>query len=57
MDLGFKISYHALDGYVSKAYVDEEPIGDYHHGVNKHTDDPVCVYWTGTDWIEVDPEK
>lgn len=57
MSLSFKISYQTLDGYESKAYVDEEPQGDYHYGVNKHTDEAVVVYWTGTDWIEVDPEK
>lgn len=48
-----KISYLALDGYHSKAYTGDAPIGDAWPATDKYTDDPITVRWTGTEWQEV----
>ena len=50
-----KVEYVAIEGYKSKAYVSgPNPDGTW-DGENKHTDDPVSVYWDDAlnEWVEV----
>jgi hypothetical protein len=50
-----KVEYHTLGGFRSTAYLDGYQ-GEYRTGTNKHTDEPVTVYWTGAAWIEIEEE-
>jgi hypothetical protein len=51
-----KIRYRSLQGFDTTAYVDDEPHPEFqtHSGTNKHTDEPVTVFWNGTYWEEVE---
>ena len=46
-----KIDYRMTNNFVSTAYIDFEFEGRA-VGSNKHTDEPVWVYWNGDEWIE-----
>lgn len=51
-----KVRYRTSGGAHSTAYTDGR-VGHSmdHHGVDKHTDLPVVVRWTGREWVEVVP--
>ena len=49
-----KVGYRDVDGYEQTAYLDEPEVArDIYRGVHKHTDEPVTVRWTGTEWVEM----
>lgn len=56
MSDAFKVGYIRLDGHRGTAYLDTQD-GEFWLGTNKHTDEPVKVYWNDDDevrdWCEV----
>jgi hypothetical protein len=56
-----KVEVHALKGYRSTAYLDDEPRADGSYtGDWKYTDEPLAARWAGDHWAEVPdtaPEK
>ncbi len=51
-----KIEYVLPSGHTSTAYVDKEREDqDICRGVDKHTDEPLVVRWTGEKWIQLPP--
>jgi hypothetical protein len=53
-----KVGYHlaSAPGYTSTAYLSDEPdIHGRYSGFDKHTDEPVTVYWDedGQEWTEI----
>jgi hypothetical protein len=49
-----KIGYTTTDGRESKAYVSEPDVYGFATGTNKYTDEDVKVWWTGSNWVEVE---
>ena len=51
---GRKVRYYPSSARVeSTAYLDAQESADVFSGVDKHTDEPVTVRWTGTRYEEV----
>lgn len=51
-----KVTYLAVDGNQSKAYLNQLPLPDGSYtGVNKHTDEPIHVKWSNgpDEWVAV----
>jgi hypothetical protein len=55
MSGGPKIEYHMPNGFTSDAYLDDDlrEDSDIMTGVDKHTDVPVTVRWTGERWVQL----
>jgi hypothetical protein len=48
-----KVDYRTTSGHLSTAYLDE-PYGETAQGVDKHSDTPLTLRWTGTEWQETE---
>ena len=54
MNEELKIDYEMPNGHTSTAYVTRERDDqEILRGVNKHTDEPVAVRWTGEKWVQL----
>lgn len=54
-----KVTYTALQGFTSKAYLDDEPVAEnIYDGTNKHTDEDIRVFYDKEidKWIEIKKE-
>ena len=49
-----KVAYLTTNGWLSKAYVSEEPP---HVGIDKYTDEPVELVWDGQVWNLVEENR
>lgn len=54
MRYGRKVRYTTLGANQTTAYLDGEIVPDVYVGVNKYTDEPISVLWTGEKYVEVD---
>lgn len=55
-----KVGYRSVeswDGIESTAYLDTDLGGGVWTGVNKHTDEPVTVWWSGRCWWQIPVER
>lgn len=51
-----KVRYRTQSGTESTAYLDDGE-GDTRTGADKHTDEPLTVWWDGSGWVEVVEES
>lgn len=58
-DGGPKIEYQLPNGFTSDAYLDDEipETPEILTGVDKHTDAPITVRWSGERWVQLETSK